>query len=108
MRKPASLINTFVFAIQMQFPLYLKPKFQASFLPVSAIVQAGLCQAWSKTPKTSFLTSWLILFISQNSQESLDHLLYLLNDINMKQLKISSRAYSFALMLPLNLVCTRT
>ena len=32
----------------------------SSFKPSSVLVQLGLCQSWTDTLKTSFLTSWLI------------------------------------------------
>ena len=31
-----------------------------SFKPSSVAVQPGLCRSWSETPKTGFLTTWLI------------------------------------------------
>ena len=36
----------------------------SSLYPSSVAVQAGLCLTWSETPKTGFLTTRLILFIS--------------------------------------------
>ena len=36
----------------------LNPKFQA--IAISVVVQPGLCQTWSETPKTGFLTTRLI------------------------------------------------
>ena len=39
----------------------LLPKSESSsFLPSSVLVQLGLCQTWSESPKTGFLASRLI------------------------------------------------
>ena len=46
--------------------ILLLPKYEISSLyPSYAVVQPGLCRTWSKTPKTGFLTSRLILFQTQ-------------------------------------------
>ena len=42
-------------------PLLPKPEI-SSFYPSSVAAQPGLCQTWSETPKTGFLTTWLIWF----------------------------------------------
>ena len=43
----------------------LLPKSEiSSFLRSSIAAQAGLCQAWSEIPKTSFLASQLICFVN--------------------------------------------
>ena len=53
------------FAIRIVLSLYyLHPKFQAS----SVAVQTGLCQTWSETPKTGFLTTRLILSRQQKTK----------------------------------------
>ena len=50
--------SAFVIAIRiLQSLYYLNPKFQASYRLLS---QPGLCQTWSETPKTGFLTTRLI------------------------------------------------
>ena len=52
----AKLISAFVFATRIvQFLYFLNPKFPAS----SHLVQLGLFQTWSETPKTGFLALWL-------------------------------------------------
>ena len=40
-------------------PLLFKSEFSSSW-PSSVVVQPGLCQTWSETPKTGFLTTRLI------------------------------------------------
>ena len=43
----------------------LLSKFEiSSFYPSSGSLQSGLCQTWKETPKTDFLTTRLILFVS--------------------------------------------
>ena len=44
-------------------PLLPKPEI-SSFEPASVTVQSGLCQTWSKLPKTGFLVSRLIYVCS--------------------------------------------
>ena len=56
----AKLISAFVFATRIVQSLYYQnPKFQDSS-PSSVTAQLGLCQTWSETPKTGFLTTRLI------------------------------------------------
>ena len=40
----------------------------SNFLPYSVIAQPSLCQTWSETPKTVFLTTRLILFLNPKYQ----------------------------------------
>ena len=49
----------------LQFLFFLNPKFQASSYLL--LVQLGLCQTWSETPKTGFLASWLIYLFKWES-----------------------------------------
>ena len=58
----AQLISAIVFATRIvQFLFFLNDKSEiSSFEPSSVSAQASLCQTWSETPKTWFLTSRLI------------------------------------------------
>ena len=48
----------------------LLPKYEISNMqPSSVVVQSGLCGTWSETPKTGFLTTRLILFLSPLNEE---------------------------------------
>ena len=66
------LISAFVFDIQIVQCLYfLKPI--SSLQPSSVAVQPGLCETWSETPKSGFLTKWLIfpiLYIDEPAEQS--------------------------------------
>ena len=49
----------------------LLPKYEISSLwPSGVVVQPGLCGTWSETPKTSFLTTRLILRIDRSFVKS--------------------------------------
>ena len=67
MRKPAltaKLISAFAFATRIVQSLYfLNPEFQAPSHLLTA--QSGVCQTWSETPKSVFLTTRLICGVIQ-------------------------------------------
>ena len=51
----------FVFATRLVQPPPPLPKSEISSLPPSSVaVKAGLCRAWSETPKTGFLVTRII------------------------------------------------
>ena len=56
-------------------PLLLKSEI-SSFQLFCVLVQVGLCQTWSETPKTGFLTSRLIYvrILIDNNNNTCDHL----------------------------------